>query len=137
MKKMMIVLMVLFVAGIPSVLHAQPNYRSQEPCKEEDVPHYTSYKMKDKITIDGRLDEVAWKNAPRSNAFKDLISGANTYLDTRAAVLWDDENLYVAYWIEEPNVAATLTKRDAPIYKDNDVELFIAGQDGYYEFEIN
>ena len=57
--------------------------------------------------------------------------------DTRAAVLWDDTYLYVGYWVEEPFVEATLTERDAPIYKNNDVELFIAGRDAYYEFEIN
>ncbi len=34
-------------------------------------------------------------------------------------------------------MVATLTERDSPIYKDNDVELFIAGRDAYYEFEIN
>ena len=37
----------------------------------------------------------------------------------------------------EPDVRAKLTQRDALIYEDNDVELFIAGQDDYYEFEIN
>jgi len=31
----------------------------------------------------------------------------------------------------------TLTERDSPIYKNNDVELFIAGKHSYYEFEIN
>src|SRR4029453_19129497 len=40
-------------------------------------------------------------------------------------------------WVEEPFVEATLTERDALIYEDNDVELFIAGRDAYYEFEIN
>jgi len=45
--------------------------------------------------------------------------------------------LYVGYWIEEPDVRASLTERDAPIYRDNDVEFFIAGSDSYYEFEIN
>ena len=45
--------------------------------------------------------------------------------------------LYVGYWIEEPFVQASLTERDALIYEDNDVELFVAGQDAYYEFEIN
>ena len=31
----------------------------------------------------------------------------------------------------------TLTERDSLIYKNNDVELFIAGRDAYYELEIN
>ena len=52
-------------------------------------------------------------------------------------VLWDDENLYVAYRVEEPFVHARFTTNNSPIYYDNDVELFIAGRDAYYEFEIN
>ena len=107
------------------------------PCVEEEIPHYTALKISSQIEIDGQLDEEVWNLAVRSPSFRDLITGANTIHDTRAAVLWDNEYLYIAYWIEEPNLQATLTERDAPIYQNNDVELFIAGQDAYYEFEIN
>jgi hypothetical protein len=31
----------------------------------------------------------------------------------QAAALWDDEYLYVGFWIEEPFVRARLTERDA------------------------
>ncbi len=89
------------------------------------------------MQIDGKLEESVWQLAPRSASFRDLISGASTMHDTRVAVLWDDEFLYVGYWIEEPNLQASLTERDALIYTDNDVELFIAGEHAYYEFEIN
>jgi len=136
MREIGLILVVLFTIAI-STIHCHPNYKSRNRCREEDIPHYTAYKITDTITVDGKLDEMVWQNAPRSNRFTDLISGDSTWLDTRAAVLWDNQNLYVGYWVEEPNVTATLTERDAPIYKDNDVELFIAGQDGYYEFEIN
>lgn len=122
---------------IYSTVSGQSIVKKKERCKEENIPSYTSYKIRDTLAIDGKLDEPAWQNAPRSNRFTDLVSGAATYLDTRAAVMWDEQHLYVGYWIEEPDVTATYTERDAPIYKDNDVELFIAGQDGYYEFEIN
>jgi hypothetical protein len=37
-------------------------------------------------------------------------------------VLWDDENLYVSYWVEEPFVEGTLTERDSLIYRNNDVD---------------
>ena len=107
------------------------------PCDEDKIPHYTAYRATRKITIEGRLNDMDWLSAPRSNRFRDLVSGAETIHDTKAAVLWDDDYLYVAYWIEEPDLQATLTKRDAPIYQNNDVELFIAGKDTYYEFEIN
>jgi len=107
------------------------------PWPEEQVAHYTAYRVDEQLMIDGRLDEVSWRRVPRSPRFVDLISGRPTIHDTRAAVLWDDTYLYVGFWIEEPHVTATLTERDALIYTNNDVEVFIAGQDAYYEFEIN
>lgn len=66
-----------------------------------------------------------------------MIDGQPALYDTRAAVLWDDEYLYIGFWIDEPYVRATLTKRDAPLYTENNIELFIDGGDTYYELVIN
>ena len=107
------------------------------PWPEEKIAHYTAHHIDESIQIDGRLDEKSWHLAPRSPRFADLIRGNPGIHDTRAAVLWDDEYLYVGYWVEEPFVEGSLTERDAPIYNNNDVEFFVAGQDAYYEFEIN
>lgn len=119
------------------IVFSQEDTPAYPPCVEEEIPHYVAYRTAVKPEIDGCLDEFAWQHAPRSPRFRDLIRGAEAIHDTRAAVLWDDEYLYVAYWIEEPDLQATLTERDAPIYQNNDVEFFIAGRDAYYEFEIN
>jgi len=120
-----------------AVQASRPEQKWQFPCKEEEIVHYTAYRLRQPIDVDGRLDEECWRKAPRSPRFVDMISGKETLYDTRAALLWDEKYLYAAYWIEEPHVAATLTERDSLIYTNNDVELFIAGKDNYYEFEIN
>lgn len=101
------------------------------------MPAYTSYRIREPLTIDGRLDEPAWLKAPRSPRFVDMLNGQPAHFDTQAAVVWDDTALYVGFWIEEPFVTATLTERDQPIFVDNDVEVFIDAGDAYYEFEIN
>lgn len=106
-------------------------------CAPEHIGHYTARFTREKPALNGRLDCEPWLKAPRSPRFVDLVSGEPGFLDTRVAVLWDQENLYLGYWVSEPNVRADLTKRDAFIYNENDVELFIDGQDCYYEFEIN
>jgi hypothetical protein len=139
MKNNLRILTVLFLfAGIPgSMAFGQADTLRYPPCAETDIPHYVAYRTTSEIQIDGRLDEHVWQKAPRSPRFRDMIYGEETIHDTRAAVLWDEEYLYVGYWIEEPDLQATLTERDAPIYQNNDVEFFIAGVDGYYEFEIN
>jgi hypothetical protein len=109
------------------------------PCGygEKDPAHYTCLRAPRPIEIDGRLDKPVWRNAPRSSRFVDLVSGVPGFLDTRMASLWDDENLYVAFWVEEPDVRAGLAERDALVWTENDVEIFIGGEDCYYEFEIN
>lgn len=87
--------------------------------------------------IDGILNEPSWLAAPQSTAFVDIVTGDSAWLDTRVALLWDEEYLYFGFTAEEPNVCASLTERDSRIYEDNDLEIFIAGKDAYYEFEIN
>ncbi|HYO81618.1 MAG TPA: carbohydrate-binding family 9-like protein, partial [Bryobacteraceae bacterium] len=80
---------------------------------------------------------AGWREAQRSPRFVDMVTGEPGFFDTRAAALWDDENFYVGFWIDEPFVRARLTERDSLIFTENDVEVFIAGEDCYYEFEIN
>jgi len=106
-------------------------------CDESELTHYTCHRAPHKLAIDGRLDKAAWKEAPRSSRFVDLVSGAPGFLETRMASLWDDESLYVAFWVSEPNVRARLAERDSLVWTENDVEIFIGGEDCYYEFEIN
>ena len=52
----------------------------------------------------------------------------------------DADHLYLAARLEEPHLWATLTDRDAILYREHDFELFI-DPDGdalaYYELEIN
>ena len=98
---------------------------------------YTCYRVRAPLLVDGRLDAAAWRLAPRSPRFVDMVSGQPAIFDTRAAAVWDDQNLYVGFWIEEPFVEAHLTERDALIFAENDVEVFIDGGDCYYELELN
>ena len=104
---------------------------------DERLTHVTCHRAASRIAVDGDLTKLAWRNAERSPRFVDMVSGEPALYDTRVACQWDDERFYVAYWIEEPQVRATLTERDSFIWNDNDVELFVAGDDCYYELEIN
>lgn len=119
--------------------HGDPTTTDQQlfPCHEFEIPHYTAYRTSESIQIDGRLDEASWQVVPKSPRFLDLISGGPTIHDTRAAVLWDDTNLYISFWLEEPHIEGGLTEHDSPVWNDSDAEVFIAGQDAYFEFGIS
>ncbi len=106
-------------------------------CPESQIAHYTCYRIRTPLPIDGSLTAPAWQKATKSPRFVDTVTGASALFDTRAAMLWDEQNFYVGFWIEEPFIEAHHTERDSIIFQENDVEVFIDGGDCYYEFEIN
>jgi len=107
------------------------------PCPKNEIKSYVARRAVGPIKVDGGIDEADWKNAQWSPRFTDILTGAPAIHDTRAAVLWDDDYVYVAYRVEDPFVHAKFTNHNDQIWQDNDVECFIAGPDAYYEFEIN
>jgi hypothetical protein len=101
------------------------------------VAEYVCLKTPVPLEINGRLDKEVWKKAPQSPRFVDLVTGQPAFLDTRIAALWDEQYFYLAFWVEEPDVRAQFTERDSFIWLENDVEVFIAGPDCYYELQVN
>jgi len=128
----------ILVADEPSLSEIRhPKSVAFPPVKSSDIVQYTAYRTSGAIQIDGKLTEPGWTSAKASSSFVDLVSGKPTMHDTRIKILWDNQYLYVGYEIEEPHVQAKFLKRDAPIWQDNDIELFIAFDHTYYELEVN
>lgn len=98
---------------------------------------YRALRTRTPLALDGSLGSAEWRAAPRSNRFVDMATGEPALLSTTCAVLWDDENLYLGFWVEDPYPAARQTERDSLIFRENDIEVFIDGGDCYYEFEVN
>ena len=101
--------------------------------------HYVCHRTGEEINIDGKLNEKSWAKAAETESFVD-ISGEGfpkPIYDTKARLMWDDDYLYVAAVLQEPNIVANLTKRDTIIYHDNDFEVFLDPTgDGQCYFEI-
>ncbi len=94
------------------------------------------------IKIDGKLDDPAWNKADWTTDFVDIEGAAKPQprFRTRVKMLWDDQYLYIAAELQEPDVKATLTQHDSVIFHDNDFEVFIKplpDTESYYEFEMN
>jgi hypothetical protein len=104
---------------------------------DQPVAQYICYRTDVPVHIDGRLEERCWQLAPASTPFVDIVTGEPAWFDTRVRMLWDDQYLYFGFTAEETHVWGTLTERDSKIYEENDLEIFIAGKDAYYEFEIS
>jgi len=142
----MVLVLVLVVSPVGAGVAEQPTNGVRDllqagtgsyGCSAADIAHYVARRAAGPIAIDGRLDEPSWQKAERSPRFVDMVAGAPGFYDTRAAVLWDDQYLYVGMWLEEPYVEAHQTKTGSLIFLENDAEVFIDGGDAYSEFEVN
>ena len=103
---------------------------------------YVVYRTIDKISVDGKLNESSWKNAAWTENHVHIVFEGykNPNLNTRSKMVWDDDCIYFAGFLEEPNIYAHLTKNDTVICRESDFEIFI-DVDGdtrnYVEIEFN
>jgi len=100
-------------------------------------PDLIARRIRTPIGLDGNTHKPAWAEAQGSRRFVDMVDGGPSPYDTRAALLWDDTHLYVAFRAEEPFVEARLHERDDLVFLENDLEVLIEGDDCYYELEVN
>ncbi|MEI7583667.1 MAG: carbohydrate-binding family 9-like protein [Saprospiraceae bacterium] len=100
-------------------------------------PDYLAKRTTELIDIDGNIHKEVWQKAEWSKRFVDMTTGDSGMYNTQTAILWNDTHLYIAFVAEEPFVEAKLTERDSIVFLENDLEVFIDGDDCYYELEIN
>jgi len=109
----------------------------------ESTPrNYVAYKLgvRDKIVMDGRINEKAWTDVAFTEPFIDISTNVAPRFLTKAKMRWDDTYLYVGAYLQEPQIWATQTRRNSVIFVDNDFEIFIdpdASTHFYKEFEMN
>lgn len=96
------------------------------------------------VSIDGKLEEGAWKDAPRQQGFTQRFpkDGIPAAMPTEFSVLYDDGALYVGVWAHDPQPAQIrklLTRRDV----DAPADSISIGFDSYhdrrtaYVFQLN
>lgn len=96
------------------------------------------------VTIDGALDEPAWAKAMASVGPLVKVRGgaaATAGQGVKAGFLWDDENLYLAFEVEDRDVKSTFTARDSKLWTMDNVELFLRPSSGgagpYVEIQVS
>lgn len=120
--------------------HAQQNIQQVRNLQSSPAL-YNVHKINQKITIDGKMEDI-WDKASWSSSFIDIEGDGQPIppLKTQFKMLWDDQHLYIYAKLEEPHIWASIQQRDAIIYHDNDFEVFLKpnlSSPLYYELEIN
>ncbi|MFO7945978.1 MAG: carbohydrate-binding family 9-like protein [Armatimonadota bacterium] len=100
--------------------------------------------------IDGKLDDACYQNCIEAGNFTLVSSNAVAKEQTKAYLCRDAEMLYVGVWCHETildpvlnqldRFQATKKTRDADVWADDAIELFIApgeSRSGYYHIVVN
>lgn len=105
------------------------------------APTYMIRRASDAIRIDGRGSDRAWTRAQRTGNWVSPVDGQDVDgVRSWGKMLWDDEALYVLMDARDDDVWATLTNRDANLWDEEVLELYLdPGNDGrdYLELQIN
>ena len=105
------------------------------------VPSYEARRATGPIRIDGTLDETSWTSTPRISGFRHIYDPSRpSKYPTEAAIVWDDEHLYVAFVCADPAPWGRMTNRDDPLWEEEVVEVFLdpdGDEENYAELEVS
>ena len=100
---------------------------------------YSCRRTHKELALDGRLADPAWQQAEVVRLRRNQ-DGATPRFETTVRLLWSEAYLYVGFACEDTQIYATMTERDAPLWHQEVVEVFVdANCDGigYVEIEVN
>jgi hypothetical protein len=102
-------------------------------------PRYFCARAAQPFEIDGDLSKPDWAAAAEVELLR-AVDGAPARQTTGLRLLWDDLHLYAAFRVADDDIRASHTRRDAPLWEEEVVELFLdpwgAGR-VYVEIEVS
>jgi hypothetical protein len=123
------------------------------PASAKDIDYETARlekrlhptKITDKITIDGRLDELVWTDAPRASEFtqREPEEGEQASEQTEVRVLYDQENLYFGITAKDTEVRRAIIaelKKDFSVDNGDSFQIVLDtfhDERNAYQFIIN
>jgi len=94
----------------------------------QNIPTMSAVKTDSPPEIDGNLNDACWLNAAVATGFYNFHSRGEAKCQTIVRLLYDNQNLYLAYKCLEPELdklKVEVTERDGSVFGDDSVELFI------------
>lgn len=110
-----------------------------QPESQSPLPRLIARRATTPIKIDGKLDESDWKQTETSSAFVNTMTGAPAAFKADVRVVYDAEQLYLGYTVEDDYLKSTFEKDDDHLWEQDCVELMIDPDgDGknYFEAQV-
>jgi hypothetical protein len=105
------------------------------------IPTYSVRRTVDAIRVDGKLDEASWMLSSRVGDIRlNDDPSRRPKFPTEATLVWDDQNLYVAFACTDADPWGRMKNRDDQLWQEEVVEVFLDpdgdGQN-YAELEVS
>ena len=104
-------------------------------------PVYEIVRLKHVINIDGNWDKPEWKKV-KSIEIKNFIRMEPKFRPlVQAKMMYDSENVYVIFRVQDRNVRSITTEINGPVWKDSAVEFFFSPNSefplNFFNLEVN
>jgi hypothetical protein len=114
---------------------------TKEKIKEVKPMNYEVQKLGSPIKLDGDWEKEVWKNVPALE-IKNYMGEKPEHLPrAQAKLLYDDNNLYVIFRVEDQYVRAVATEYHGAVWEDSCAEFFFTPStdisQGYFNIEMN
>ena len=104
---------------------------------DEKLPRLIARYARGPIALDGKLEESDWGAAQPTGRFVATMSGNRGTFEAGARVLYNAENLYVAFEVQDDYLKSELSEHDDHLWTQDAVEVMIDPDgDGMNYFEI-
>jgi hypothetical protein len=110
---------------------------STAPTPEPALPSLVVRKTAGDIVIDGKLDEDVWGSAAATGRLVNTMNGAAADPETTVKLLWNDDNLYIAFEVKDDQLRSSFQNRDDHLWEQDTVEVMVDPDgDGQNYFEL-
>ena len=107
---------------------------------EPALPTVRATKTTEAINVDGQLNEAAWQSAMTTPRLVDTMTGGAAAPPATVKLLWDDQNLYFAFEVEDDFLKSDFDERDDHLWEQDTVEVMVDPEgDGrnYFEMQVS
>jgi len=102
---------------------------------------YTVSKLSQSMKIDGDWNKPQWQNIKSADINNRMGDKPEFTPTVQAKMMYDNENLYVIFRVNDRNVRCVVTDYNGPVYEEPAVEFFFSPDpelaDRYFNLEIN
>jgi hypothetical protein len=107
--------------------------------KEPKVPEQHAPFASQGVKLDGKLDDAVWMSAV-SVELVNTMTGVAEQPKTDVKTAWDDNNVYVAFDVEDDALHSTFTEDDQHLWEQDCVEVMIdpdGDGNNYFELQVS